>query len=81
MGLISWIVLGLIAGFIASRLVGERGRGFVMTTLLGVIGAVIGGEIMTVLGRHEVNGLNIYSMAVAVAGAIVVLALARLARR
>jgi uncharacterized membrane protein YeaQ/YmgE (transglycosylase-associated protein family) len=81
MGLISWIVLGLIAGMIAYRLVGERRQGFVMTTLLGVVGAVVGGEIMTLLGRHEVNGLNIYSMAVAVAGAIVVLVLAQFARR
>jgi uncharacterized membrane protein YeaQ/YmgE (transglycosylase-associated protein family) len=52
-----------------------------MNTVLGVLGAVVGGEIMTLLGRHEVNGLNIYSMAIAVAGAIVVLVVVQLARR
>ena len=81
MGLISWIVLGLIAGYLAHRLMGGRGQGFVMNTVLGVVGAVIGGEIMTMLGRHEVNGLNIYSMAVAVAGAILVLVVVQIARR
>jgi len=81
MGLISWIILGLIAGYIAHRLMGQRGQGFLMNTVLGVVGAVIGGEIMTLLGRHEVTGLNIYSMAIAVAGSIVVLAVVQLARR
>jgi uncharacterized membrane protein YeaQ/YmgE (transglycosylase-associated protein family) len=81
MGLISWIVLGLIAGYIAHRIMGGRGQGFFMNTALGVVGAVIGGEIMVLLGRHEVTGLNIYSMAIAVAGAIVVLAVVQLARR
>ena len=52
-----------------------------MNTVLGVVGAVVGGEIMTLLGRHEVTGLNIYSMAVAVAGAIVVLAFVQAVRR
>ena len=80
MGLISWIILGLIAGYFAWRLTGQRGQGFVMNTVLGVVGAVVGGEVMTLLGRHAVTGLNIYSMAVAVAGAIIVLALVRLAR-
>jgi uncharacterized membrane protein YeaQ/YmgE (transglycosylase-associated protein family) len=81
MGLISWIILGLIAGYIANRLVVERGKGFVMNTVLGVVGAVIGGEIMTLLGREPVSGLNLYSMAVAVAGAVVVLAVVQIARR
>jgi uncharacterized membrane protein YeaQ/YmgE (transglycosylase-associated protein family) len=80
LGLISWIILGLIAGYIAYRLTGQRSQGFLMNTVLGVVGAVIGGEVMTLLGRHEVTGLNIYSMAVAVAGAIIVLALVRIAR-
>ena len=62
MGLLSWIILGLIAGYIAHRLVDGRGRGFLMNTVLGVVGAVIGGEVMTLLGRHEVTGLNIYSL-------------------
>jgi uncharacterized membrane protein YeaQ/YmgE (transglycosylase-associated protein family) len=81
MGLISWIILGLIAGYLAHRLVGGRGQGFLMNTILGVVGAVVGGELMTFLGRGEVTGLNIYSMAVAVLGAIIVLAVVQLARR
>ena len=81
MGLISWIILGLIAGYIAHRVMGRRGQGFFMNTVLGALGAVVGGEIMTLLGRHEVTGLNIYSMAIAVAGAIVVLVVVQLARR
>jgi uncharacterized membrane protein YeaQ/YmgE (transglycosylase-associated protein family) len=80
MGLISWIILGLIAGYLAHRLMGNRGQGFLMNTVLGVVGAVVGGEIMTLLGKHEVTGLNIYSMAVAVAGAIIVLAVVQIAR-
>jgi uncharacterized membrane protein YeaQ/YmgE (transglycosylase-associated protein family) len=81
MGLISWIILGLIAGYIAYRLTGQRGQGFLMNTALGVLGAVVGGEVMTLLGRHEVTGINIYSMAVAVGGAIIVLAVVQAVRR
>jgi uncharacterized membrane protein YeaQ/YmgE (transglycosylase-associated protein family) len=81
MGLISWIILGLIAGYIAHRLTTGRGQGFLMNTALGVVGAVVGGEVMSLLGKHEVTGLNLYSMAVAVAGAIVVLAVVQIARR
>jgi uncharacterized membrane protein YeaQ/YmgE (transglycosylase-associated protein family) len=81
MGLISWIILGLIAGYIAHRLMGNRGQGFLMNTALGVLGAVVGGEVMTLLGREDVTGLNFYSMAVAVGGAIIVLAVVQLVRR
>ena len=81
MGLISWIILGLIAGYLAHRLMGNRGQGFLMNTVLGVLGAVVGGEIMTQLGRNEITGLNLYSMAVAVGGAVVVLAVVQLVRR
>ncbi len=81
MGLLSWFILGLIAGWLAHRLIGGRGQGFLMNTLLGVVGAVVGGTIMTLLGRHDVSGLNIYSMAVAVAGAVIVLAVVQMARR
>jgi uncharacterized membrane protein YeaQ/YmgE (transglycosylase-associated protein family) len=80
MGLISWIILGLIAGYLAHRLTGRRGQGFLLNTVLGVVGAVVGGEIMTLLGNHQVDGLNIYSMAVAIGGAIIVLVLLRMAR-
>jgi uncharacterized membrane protein YeaQ/YmgE (transglycosylase-associated protein family) len=81
MGLISWIILGLIAGYIAHKLVGTRSQGFFLNTILGVVGAVIGGEVMTFLGGREVTGLNLHSMAVAIAGAVVVLAVVQMARR
>jgi uncharacterized membrane protein YeaQ/YmgE (transglycosylase-associated protein family) len=73
MHLISWIILGLIAGFIAHKIVGESGQGFFMNTGLGVVGAVVGGELMSTLGRHSVNGLNLYSLIVAVGGSVLVL--------
>jgi len=81
MGLLSWIILGLIAGYLAHRLTIGRGQGFLMNTVVGVAGAVVGGEIMTLLGRREVTGLNIYSMAVAVLGAVIVLAFVQAVRR
>lgn len=69
----SWIVLGLIAGFISSKIVNKQGSGFFMDILLGIVGAVVGGELFTGLGHHGVTGLNVYSLFVAVIGAIVVL--------
>ena len=81
MGIISWIILGVISGFVAHKIVGDRGQGFIMNTGLGVIGALVGGEVMTLLGKHEVSGLNIYSMAVAVAGSVAMLVLFNLLRQ
>ena len=80
MGLISWIILGLIAGFIGHKIVGESGQGFLMNTGLGILGAVVGGELMTALGKHDVTGLNLYSMGVAVAGSVLVLVVVNLLR-
>jgi uncharacterized membrane protein YeaQ/YmgE (transglycosylase-associated protein family) len=73
MSIIGWIVLGLIAGFIASMIVNRRGEGFIMDIVLGIVGAVVGGWLFSALGHSGVNGLNVYSMFVAVIGAIVVL--------
>ena len=73
MGIIGWVVLGLIAGFIASRIVNSSGGGIVTDIILGIVGAVVGGFIFNQFGAVGVNGFNIYSMAVAVVGAIVVL--------
>jgi len=81
MHVIGWIILGLIAGFIAHKIVGERGQGFLMNTGLGILGALIGGEIMTLLGRHEANGLNLYSMAVAVAGSVLLLVVVNVVKK
>jgi len=73
MGIIAWIVVGLIAGFIASKIVNKSGEGFLRDVILGIIGAIVGGWIFTTLGANGVTGFNIYSIFVAVVGAIVVL--------
>ena len=73
MSIIAWIVLGLIAGFIGSKIVNKRGDGLVRDILLGIIGAVVGGWLFHAFGAAGVTGLNLYSMLVAVIGAIVVL--------
>jgi len=73
MSIIGWIVLGLIAGFIASKIVNKQGEGFIGDLVLGVIGAVVGGWLFAQFGAQGVNGFNIYSMFVAVIGAIIVL--------
>lgn len=73
MGIIAWIILGLIAGFIGSKIVNKSGEGFFIDIILGIVGAVVGGWFFSAFGAHGVNGLNIYSLAVAVVGSIVVL--------
>ncbi len=73
MSLIGWIVLGLISGFIASKVVNKSGEGVLLDIILGVIGAVVGGWLFTTFGMAGVTGLNLYSMLVAIVGAVVVL--------
>jgi uncharacterized membrane protein YeaQ/YmgE (transglycosylase-associated protein family) len=73
MSLIAWIVLGLIAGFIASKLVNKTGEGMLMDIVLGIVGAVVGGWLFRTFGMPGVTGLNLYSILVAVAGAAVFL--------
>jgi uncharacterized membrane protein YeaQ/YmgE (transglycosylase-associated protein family) len=73
MSIIGWIVLGLIAGFIASKIVNKQGEGIILDIVLGVIGAVVGGYVFSIFGAQGVSGVNIYSMFVAVVGAIMVL--------
>ena len=78
MGIIAWIVLGAIAGFIANLIMGSR-EGLVMMVILGIVGAVVGGFIAgTVLGIADITGFNLTSLVVAVFGAIVVIFVARL---
>lgn len=74
MSIIGWLILGLIAGFIASKVVNKSGEGIVLDIVLGIIGAVVGGFLFTFFGAAPVTGFNIYSMVVAVIGAVVVLA-------
>ena len=80
MGIISWIVFGLIAGLIAKFLMpGRDPGGFIITTLLGIAGALVGGFIgRTLWGSTGVNDWSIGSFALAIAGAIVLLLLYRL---
>ena len=73
MSIIAWIVLGLIAGFIASKIVNKSGEGLVRDILLGIVGALVGGWLFRAFGMHGVTGVNLYSLIVAVAGAIVFL--------
>jgi uncharacterized membrane protein YeaQ/YmgE (transglycosylase-associated protein family) len=73
MSVIAWIVLGLIAGFIASKLVSGSGQGLLMDIVLGIVGAVVGGYLFTALGATGITGFNIYSMFVAIVGAAVLL--------
>jgi uncharacterized membrane protein YeaQ/YmgE (transglycosylase-associated protein family) len=78
MGLLSWIVLGLIAGFLAQFLVGG-GFGLIGTLILGIIGAVVGGFIASALGFGTVDGIDLTSIVIATLGAILVIAIARAA--
>lgn len=73
MSFLAWIVLGLIAGFIGSKIVNKSGEGFFLDIILGIVGAIVGGWVFSLVGGHGVTGLNIYSLFVAVIGAIVVL--------
>ena len=73
MSIIAWIVLGLIAGFIASKLVSGTGQGMLMDIVLGIVGAVVGGYLFTAFGATGISGFNLYSMFVAIVGAAVLL--------
>jgi uncharacterized membrane protein YeaQ/YmgE (transglycosylase-associated protein family) len=75
MSFLAWIVLGLIAGFIGSKLVNKTGEGFFLDIVLGIVGAVIGGWLFSMLGASGVSGLNLYSLMVAVIGAVLFLIL------
>ena len=73
MSILAWIMLGLIAGFIGSKLVNKTGEGVILDIVLGVVGALVGGYLFSIFGAHGVTGLNLYSLFVAVIGAVVVL--------
>ncbi len=75
MSIIGWIVLGLIAGFIASKIVNKRGGDIVLDVFLGIIGALVGGFLFSQLGAVGVTGFNLWSMLVAIVGAVIILLL------
>jgi len=81
MSIFTWIILGLVAGYIGSKIVNKRGEGLVRDIILGIVGAVVGGWLFRTLGASGVTGLNIYSLIVAVVGAIVVLLVYHAIRR
>ena len=73
MGWIAWIILGLIAGFIASKIVNHSGSGILIDVVIGIVGAIVGGEIGSKLGLGGVSGFNLWSILLAVVGAVIVL--------
>ena len=73
MSFIGWIVLGLIAGFIASMVVNKHGEGLLLDIVLGIVGAIAGGWLFHLFGSAGVTGFNLWSLMVAVIGAVVLL--------
>ena len=73
MGILSWLILGLIAGWIGSKIVNKTGEGFFLDIVLGIVGALVGGFLFSLVGAEGVSGLNLYSLFVAIIGSIVVL--------
>ena len=73
MSILAWLVVGLIGGFLASKVVNKRGDGLVVDIVLGVIGAIVGGFLFNQFGAHGATGINIYSIFVAFIGAVIVL--------
>ena len=72
MSIIAWIIVGLIAGFVASKIVNRTGEGVILDVLLGIGGAIVGGWLFHIFGMSGVTGLNLYSTVVATIGAVVV---------
>jgi uncharacterized membrane protein YeaQ/YmgE (transglycosylase-associated protein family) len=81
MSFLAWIVLGLLAGFIGSKIVNKSGEGILLDIVLGIVGAIAGGWLFTAFGASGVTGLNLYSILVAVVGAVVVLLVFHAVRR
>lgn len=75
MSVLGWIILGLISGFVASKVVNDRGQGCFLNIALGLVGAMVGGFLFTSIGGSSITGFNLYSMFVAIIGAIVALLL------
>ena len=73
MGILSWLILGLIGGFVGSKILNGRGEGLLMDIVLGIVGAVVGGFVFSLFGLGGISGLNIWSMIVAVVGSLIVI--------
>jgi uncharacterized membrane protein YeaQ/YmgE (transglycosylase-associated protein family) len=74
MSIIAWILLGLVSGFVASKLVNKTGEGIVRDIILGIVGAFVGGLLFNLIGDYGVTGFNLWSIFVSVVGAVIVLA-------
>src|SRR4029077_3737288 len=81
MSFLAWIVLGLLAGFIGSKIVNKQGEGMMLDILLGIVGALVGGWLFNTFGASGITGLNLYSLLVAVVGSIVFLVVYHALRR
>jgi uncharacterized membrane protein YeaQ/YmgE (transglycosylase-associated protein family) len=75
MSILAWVILGLVAGFVGSKLVNKTGEGILVDIILGVLGAVGGGWLFNQFGQPGVTGLNLWSFVVAVVGAVIILVL------
>ncbi len=75
MSILAWLIMGLVAGLIASKIVNHTGAGVLLDIVLGVVGAFVGGFLFHLVGASGVTGFNIWSLLVSVVGAVVVLAI------
>jgi uncharacterized membrane protein YeaQ/YmgE (transglycosylase-associated protein family) len=73
MSILSWVVFGLVAGFIASKIVDKSGAGVLSDILIGIVGALVGGFAFSFIGQAGITGFNLWSLFVAVIGAIMLL--------
>jgi uncharacterized membrane protein YeaQ/YmgE (transglycosylase-associated protein family) len=73
MSIIGWVFLGLVAGFIGSKIVDSQGQGLLLDMVLGIVGAIVGGLVFNLFGVLGIAGFNIYSMIVAIVGSVLVL--------
>ena len=71
MSVLAWVALGLIAGFVASNIFSRSGQGLLLDLVLGIVGAIVGGYLFAAIGATGITGFNLYSMLVAIVGAIV----------
>ena len=81
MSFLAWIVLGLLAGFIGSKIVNKQGEGMILDIVLGIVGSLAGGWLVNTLGASGVTGLNLYSLLVAVIGSVILLVVYHAVRR